>query len=259
MRDTVILQVKDVNKRFSGLTALSDVSFETETGMIKGLIGPNGAGKTTLFNIITGVFPPDEGEIFCFGQDISRKRPEDIACRGVSRTFQQPHLFNTLTVWENVMIGRHQKTGAEFSACGFQTPQARSEERKIRRRALEYLNLFGLADKRDRIARSLPLGEQRYVEVARALATEPKLILLDEPTAGLNDHETDQFRETVFKIRDLGITLLVIEHHMKFIMNVCDEIVVLNFGAKIAEGKPEAIRNSTKVIEAYLGVDEEID
>jgi branched-chain amino acid transport system ATP-binding protein len=255
----MILQVNEVTKKFSGLIALSQVSFGVQTASIKGLIGPNGAGKTTLFNVITGVFPPDEGEVVCFDRKTSRLRPENISRMGVSRTFQQPHLFNSLTVWENVMLGRHCRTGAEFFACGFQFPQAQREEKLIRQRALEYLNVFGLVEKKDRIASSLPLGEQRYLEVARALATEPKLLLLDEPTSGLNDHETDQFRDMIFKIRDMGITVLVIEHHMRFIMSVCDEIVVLNFGIKIAEGGPAEIQNSPDVIEAYLGAEEEID
>jgi branched-chain amino acid transport system ATP-binding protein len=236
----MILQINEVTKKFSGLTALFQISFGIQAHSIKGLIGPNGAGKTTLFNVITGVFPPDEGQIVCFGREISRLRSETITRIGVSRTFQQPHLFNSLTVWENVMLGRHCQTKAEFFACGFQIPKARREEKNIRQKALEYLNMFGLVEKKDRIARSLPLGEQRYLEVARALATEPKLLLLDEPTSGLNDYETDQFRDMIFKIRDMGITVLVIEHHMRFIMSVCDEIVVLNFGMK-------AVRQKSKI------------
>lgn len=254
-----MLQLSDVTKRFAGLEALSQVSFNVERGVIKGLIGPNGAGKTTLFNIVTGVFPPTEGALFFFGDNISRKKPEEIARLGISRTFQQTHLFRSLTVLENVMLGRHYRTKAEFFACGLRLPWARREERKIREQSLEYLNMFDLADKAERIANKLPMGEQRYLEVARALATEPKLLILDEPTAGLNEYETAEFGELIFKIRDEGITLLVIEHHMKFIMGICDEIVVLNFGMKIAEGRPGEIQNASHVIEAYLGPEDEID
>ncbi|MCK4815188.1 ABC transporter ATP-binding protein [bacterium] len=254
-----MLQLTLVTKNFAGLKALSDISFNVEKGTIKGLIGPNGAGKTTLFNIITGVFPPTEGKVIFLDKDISHKKPEEIARLGVSRTFQQSHLFKSFTVWENVMLGRHYRTKAEFFACGFRLPWARREERMIREKGLEYLKMLGLVEKKDRIANKLPMGEQRYLEVARALATEPKLLILDEPTSGLNDYEADQFQDTLFEIRDMGITVLVIEHHMKFIMGVCDEIVVLNFGAKIAEGPPEEIQHSPVVIEAYLGTEEEID
>jgi branched-chain amino acid transport system ATP-binding protein len=254
-----MIQLKNVTKNFAGLKALSNVSFEVREGTIKGLIGPNGAGKTTVFNVITGVFPPSEGAILFFGKDITLQQPKDIARVGISRTFQKPHLFKSFTVWENVMLGRHYRTKAEFFACGFRLPWATREERMIRERGLEYLNMLGLVEKKDRIANKLPMGEQRYLEVARALSTEPRLLLLDEPTSGLNDYETDQFRDILFEIRDMGVTLLIIEHHMKFIMSVCEEIVVLNFGAKIAEGSPEEIQNSSEVIEAYLGVEEEID
>ncbi len=254
-----MLALSSVTKKFAGLEALSEVSFNVESGVIKGLIGPNGAGKTTLFNILTGVFPPSEGTVIFLGEDVRRKRPDRIARLGISRTFQQPHLFKSLTVWENVMLGRHYRTKAEFFACGFRLPWARREERMIREQGLEYLNMLGLLEKKDRIANKLPMGEQRYLEVARALATEPKLLILDEPTSGLNDYETEKFRDTLFQIRDTGTTLLVIEHHMKFIMSVCDEIVVLNFGAKIAEGSPKEIQHSPEVIEAYLGVEEEVD
>ena len=254
-----MLQLTLVTKNFAGLKALSDVSFNVEKGTIKGLIGPNGAGKTTLFNIITGVFPPTRGTVTFLDEDTTYQKPEFIARLGVSRTFQQPHLFKSLTVWENVMLGRHYRTKAEFFACGFRLPWARREERMIREQGLEYLNMLGLVEKKDRIANKLPMGEQRYLEVARGLATEPKLLILDEPTSGLNDYETEKFRDILFEIRDMGTTLLVIEHHMKFIMSVCDEIVVLNFGAKIAEGPPEEIQHSPEVIEAYLGAEEEVD
>jgi branched-chain amino acid transport system ATP-binding protein len=254
-----MLSLKAVTKKFSGLAALSNVSFDVPPSKIKGVIGPNGAGKTTLFNVITGVFPPTGGEVYFEGQEISHLPAERIARIGISRTFQHPRLFNSLTVLENVLLGRHAHTKAEFFACGMRFPWARREERNERERSLGYLDLLGIVDRRDMIAAKLPLGEQRYVEICRALAAEPKAILLDEPTAGLNDLETEEFRDIIFKIRDMGITPLLIEHHMKFIMNVCDEIAVLNFGVKIAEGSPKSIQESPEVIEAYLGMEEEID
>ncbi|HJP20263.1 MAG: ABC transporter ATP-binding protein [Alphaproteobacteria bacterium] len=253
----MLLELAGVTKTFAGLTALAEVDFELPQGTTMGIIGPNGAGKTTLFNAVTGVYPPNAGRIVFEGRDITNLAAEKRALLGISRTFQHPRLFKSLTILENVMLGRHGRSRAEFLASGFRLPWARREEHELRARALDYLEQVGLADERDRLASELPLGQQRYLEVARALASEPRLLLLDEPTAGLNDTETEAFRTMVLRIRDGGVTLLVIEHHMRFIMSLCDEIVVLNFGRLIESGTPDKVQRSEAVIEAYLGRDDD--
>jgi|TARA_B100000959_G_scaffold242432_1_gene265063 branched-chain amino acid transport system ATP-binding protein len=255
----LILELNSVSKCFAGLQALSDVSFGVREREILAVIGPNGAGKTTLFNLITGVFPATGGAIRFDGLDIGDKSTAAIARAGVSRTFQHTHLFRSLTVLENVMFGRHYRTRAGILACGLRLPWAQHEEVAIRTRAMNYLDQLGLADKCNHIASELPLGEQRYIELARALATEPKLILLDEPAAGLNERETEEFRDLLLRVRESSVTLLIIEHHMRFVMEVSDRIVVLNFGTKIAEGSPAEVRNVPAVIDAYLGTEEELD
>jgi branched-chain amino acid transport system ATP-binding protein len=253
----MLLELANVSKTFAGLSALAEVSFGLAQGTTTGIIGPNGAGKTTLFNAVTGVFPPNAGRIVFEGRDITTLAPEKRAVLGISRTFQHPRLFKSLTIEENVMLGRHGRSRAEFLASGLRLPWARREERDLRARALDTLELVGLADQRQRLATELPLGQQRYLEVARALASEPRLLLLDEPTAGLNEGETEAFRALALRIRDRGVTLLVIEHHMRFIMNLCDEIVVLNFGRLIESGPPDRVQRSEAVIEAYLGRDDD--
>jgi len=251
-----MLRVEGVSMAFSGLKALSGVSFDVRPGEVRAVIGPNGAGKTTLFNVITGVYAPQEGEIRFREKTVSGEPPQCIARHGLSRTFQQAQLFRTLTVLENVMLGCHAAGRAGLWSCGLGLMSARREEAAARERARAFLDLVGLSGRENRIACELPLGEQRYVEIARALATDPKLLLLDEPAAGLNDRETEGLGELLLKLRGEGLTLLLIEHHMRFVMQVSDRIVVLNFGEKIADDEPAAIRSHPAVITAYLGSDD---
>ena len=254
-----MLELANVSKSFGGLAALRNVTFSLAAGEIKAVIGPNGAGKTTLFNIISGVVTPSDGSIRFLDREIVGDAPHRIARLGLSRTFQQAQLYRGMTAEETILLGLHRHGRAGLFACGFRLPQALKEEKAARARAREWLGFVGLGGREGRIARELPLGEQRYLEIARALATEPRLLLLDEPAAGLNDSETDQLGILLRKVRDLGITLLLIEHHMKFVMETSDSIVVLNFGEKIAEGAPETVRNSPAVVRAYLGSEDEDD
>jgi len=248
-----LLEIQNLNRRFGGLHAVNNVSFKVEQGMIKAVIGPNGAGKTTLFNLIAGNLPANSGTILFNDGMISGRKPYQIAQRGLSRTYQNIKLFHGMTAVENVMVGRHIRSRAGFIAGMLNLPWTWSEERMIRQKAMDYLDMLGVADCADIEVSSLSFGQQRGVEFARALATEPTLLLLDEPAAGLNIYETAEIGRLISKIRDQGITVLLVEHDMSLVMEISDEIVVLSFGEKIAEDLPHNIQQNEEVVRIYLG------
>lgn len=253
----VFLHVENLQKSFGGVQALKGLSFKVPQGIIKAIIGPNGAGKTTLFNVITGILPPNGGAIALNGISIEGRKAREIARLGVSRTFQNVEVFGRMTVLENVMVGRHIQSRAGIISTGFRLPGMRREERQIRESAMQHLAFVGLENRATELAGNLPLGEQKLLEVARALATDPKMLLLDEPAGGLNTRETEGLAALIHRILEQGITVVLVEHDMNLVMDISDEIMVMNFGEKIAEGKPKQIKNDPLVIEAYLG--EEVD
>ncbi|WP_458414905.1 ABC transporter ATP-binding protein [Schinkia sp. CFF1] len=253
------LEVKQVSKSFGGLQALTDVTFTIEDGQVFGLIGPNGAGKTTMFNIITSMFPPSLGEIKFGNENIAGLKPHQITEKGICRTFQNIRLFQQMTVLENVMVGTHCRTKAGVWKSVLRPRSQKQEEKEIREKSERLLELVGLLEFKDTIAENLSYGQQRRLEIARALASSPKLLLLDEPAAGMNETETQDLLELIFLIKSKGLTILLIEHDMPLVMKACDRIAVLNFGKKIAEGTPQEIQNNPDVIEAYLGREEDED
>lgn len=251
---TNILEVKNLVKSFGGIRAVRGVSIGIPEGSISSIIGPNGAGKTTFFNLLTGIYKADEGEINFAGKSLIGLRPDQVNAAGVARTFQSIRMFPTMTVLENVMIGRHSRLKISLLQSLFHPPSFARQEQDVRQRASDLLRFVGLGGKGDVIARSLPYGDQRRVEIARALASEPRLILLDEPTAGMNPQESDDAKLLFRRVRDeLGVTVVLIEHDMRVVMGISEHISVLDYGQKIAEGSPLEVRTNPRVVEAYLG------
>ncbi|HEY8244711.1 MAG TPA: ABC transporter ATP-binding protein [Casimicrobiaceae bacterium] len=248
-----LLSAQGIGKRFGGVQALSEVSFTINHGEIYGLIGPNGAGKTTLFNVLTGIYDPDGGTFEFDGQPLVGLKPHEVAARGIARTFQNIRLFANLSALENVMIGRHVRTKAGVWGAIVRDRRTRAEEAGIEKRSLELLEYVGVASRANELAKNLPYGFQRRLEIARALATEPKLLALDEPAAGMNATETQSLEALLHHIRRDGTTILLIEHDMKLVMGVCDRVLVLDYGKKIAEGPAAAVQKDPAVISAYLG------
>jgi ABC-type branched-subunit amino acid transport system ATPase component len=249
-----MLEIEDLTMKFGGLKALDGVSFAVEEGQIVGLIGPNGAGKTTVFNLISRFYDPVAGAIRFQGEDLLRLRPHQVIARGIARTFQNLGLFPYMTVLENLMAGNHRrfKSGPWTVALGL--PRARREEQAFRAEAERFLNMLGMAELRDAPVAILPYGTQKFVELVRALLARPRLLLLDEPVAGMNTAETQKMGMFIKQIRDeYGVTVLLVEHDMSLVMGICDRVVVLDFGQKIAEGKPQEVQHNKAVIEAYLG------